>query len=218
MVTARQPVETIIETAQEEVERTRERIRKGLEVILDRNEPLVGVTPKDVIYQRGTLKLYHYHPMSDEVYRVPIVLVMSLVSKPWILDLTFGQSFVQYLLAQGFDVFMIDWGVPRPEDKRLGFEDYVTDLMPDCFEHVQKATGEDRNWLDRAYRGNGEVAGEDVERILELLDRLGTPGHVQAAARAHAEEAVEAIHATGLASDAEGKVKAMAEFFVTREK
>ena len=52
MVTARQPVETIIETAQEEVERTRERMRKGLEVILDRNEPLVGVTPKDVIYQR----------------------------------------------------------------------------------------------------------------------------------------------------------------------
>ena len=143
MVTARQPVETIIETAQEEVERTRERIRKGLEVILDRNEPLVGVTPKDVIYQRGTLKLYHYHPMSDEVYRVPIVLVMSLVSKPWILDLTFGQSFVQYLLAQGFDVFMIDWGVPRPEDTKLGFEDYVTDLMPDCFEHVQKATGEE---------------------------------------------------------------------------
>jgi polyhydroxyalkanoate synthase len=38
---------------------------------------------------------------------------------------------------------MIDWGVPRPEDTKLGFEDYVTDLMPDCFEHVQKATGEE---------------------------------------------------------------------------
>jgi len=143
LATARQPVETIIETAQEEVERTRERIKKGLDVLLARNEPLVGATPKDVIYQRGTLKLYHYRPMSDEVYRVPIVFVMSLVSKPWILDLTFGQSFVQYLLAQGFDVFMIDWGVPRPEDKKLSFEDYVTDLMPDCFEHVQKATGEE---------------------------------------------------------------------------
>ena len=53
--------------------------------------------------------------MTDEVYRVPIVFVMSLVSKPWILDLTFGQSFVQYMLAQGFDVFMIDWGIPRPK-------------------------------------------------------------------------------------------------------
>ncbi|HUF53905.1 MAG TPA: alpha/beta fold hydrolase [Dehalococcoidia bacterium] len=141
--TARPTVETIIETAQEEAERTRDRIRKGVEILLARNEPPVGVTPKEVIYQRGTLKLYHYRPMSDEVYRVPVVFVMSLVSKPWILDLTFGQSFIQYMLAQGFDVFMIDWGVPRPEDKRLRFEDYVTDLMPDCFEHVQKATGEE---------------------------------------------------------------------------
>jgi len=139
----RPPVETIIETAQEEVERTRERVKKGVDILLARNEPPVGITPKEVIYQRGTLKLYHYKPMTDEVYRVPVVFVMSLVSKPWILDLTFGQSFVQYLLAQGFDVFMIDWGVPRPEDKRLSFEDYVTDLMPDCFEHVQKATGEE---------------------------------------------------------------------------
>ena len=38
--------------------------------------------------------------MSDEVYRVPVVLVMSLVSKPYILDLTPGQSFVEFLLKR----------------------------------------------------------------------------------------------------------------------
>jgi polyhydroxyalkanoate synthase len=38
---------------------------------------------------------------------------------------------------------MIDWGIPRPEDKHLKFEDYVMDLMPACFEQVQKATGEE---------------------------------------------------------------------------
>lgn len=145
MATVRQrpPIETIIEAAQEETERTRERIKIGIDILLARNEPPVGVTPKEVIYQRGTLKLYHYKPMTDEVYRVPVVFVMSLVSKPWILDLTFGQSFIQYMLAQGFDVFMIDWGIPRPEDKHLRFEDYVQDLMPECFAHVQQATGED---------------------------------------------------------------------------
>jgi polyhydroxyalkanoate synthase subunit PhaC len=136
-------VDRMIETAQTEAERNRERIKKGLDILLAREEPPVGVTPKDVIYSRGTLRLYHYRPMSDEVYRVPVVFVMSLVSKPWILDLTFGQSFVQYMLAQGYDVFMIDWGIPRPEDKRLRFEDYVQDLMPRCFEEVQKVTGEE---------------------------------------------------------------------------
>ena len=144
MATVRQrPVETIIETAQEEAQRTRERIKKGVDILLARDEPPVGVTPKDIIYSRGTLKLYHYKPMTDEVYRVPVVFVMSLVSKPWILDLTFGQSFIQYMLSQGFDVFMIDWGIPRPEDKRLRFEDYVQDFIPRCIEHVQQATGEE---------------------------------------------------------------------------
>ncbi len=144
MATVRhRPVETIIETAQEEAQRTRERIKKGVDILLARDEPPVGVTPKEIIYSRGTLKLYHYKPTTDEVYRVPVVFVMSLVSKPWILDLTSGQSFVQYMLAQGFDVFMIDWGIPRPEDKRLRFEDYVQDFIPRCIEHVQQATGEE---------------------------------------------------------------------------
>jgi polyhydroxyalkanoate synthase len=144
VTTARAPdVNRLLDVAQDQVLKSRQRIQKGLDILLAREEPLVGVTPKDVIYSRGTLRLYHYRPMTDEVYRVPVVFVMSLVSKPFILDLTFGQSFVQYMLAQGFDVFMIDWGIPRPEDKRLKLDDYVLDFMPRCFAEVQKATGED---------------------------------------------------------------------------
>jgi polyhydroxyalkanoate synthase len=144
VATTRRPrINRILETAQTTIDRTRARAERGVDILLSRNEPPVGATPKDVIYSNGTLRLYHYRPMTDEVYRVPVVFIMSLVSKPWILDLTQGQSFVQYMLQQGFDVFMVDWGVPRPEDKRLRFEDYVDDLMPACFAEVQKATGEE---------------------------------------------------------------------------
>ena len=75
-------------------------------------------------------------PIADEVYRVPVLLTMSLVSKAYILDLAPGQSFVEYLLKQGFDVYMIDWGIPRPEDSRLRLEDYVLDFMPDCISRI----------------------------------------------------------------------------------
>ena len=125
----------------QEIDRAIQRSVKGLEYI-STGDPTVGVTPKDVIHKRGTLKLYHYQPMSDEVYRVPVLLVMSLVSKPYILDLIPGQSLVEFLLKRGYDVFMIDWGVPRPEDKRLKLEDYVLDFIPECLEKVQKASGE----------------------------------------------------------------------------
>ena len=133
---------TISEIVQQEVERTIMRSQRGIDVLLNRDEPEVGMTPKDVIYSRGTMRLNHYHPMSDEVYRVPVVLVMSLISKPYILDLTPGFSFVEFLLKQGFDVFMIDWGVPRPEDSKLRLEDYAQDLIPACVKEIQQETGE----------------------------------------------------------------------------
>jgi len=133
----------IAEIVRKEVERTITRSARGIDVLLNRDEPEVGVTPKDVIYSRGTLRLYHYHPQSDEVYRIPVVLVMSLVSKPYILDLTPGLSFVEFLLKQGFDVFMIDWGVPRPEDTKLRLEDYTLDFILTCVAKIQEETGED---------------------------------------------------------------------------
>ncbi|MEJ5220632.1 MAG: alpha/beta fold hydrolase [Tepidiforma sp.] len=124
-----------------EIERAIQRSIKGLEYI-STGDPAVGLTPKDVIHSRGTLKLYHYRPQSDEVYRVPVMLVMSLVSKPYILDLAPGQSLVEFLVKRGFDVYMIDWGIPRPEDARLRLEDYVLDFIPDCVERVLDDSGE----------------------------------------------------------------------------
>jgi polyhydroxyalkanoate synthase len=139
--TAAEPA-NIAEIVQKEVERTITRTSRGIDVLLNRDEPEVAMTPKDVIYSHGTLRLYHYRPQSDEVYRIPVVLVMSLISKPYILDLTPGISFVEFMLKQGFDVFMIDWGVPRPEDSSLKLEDYTLEYMPACVEKVQEATGE----------------------------------------------------------------------------
>jgi polyhydroxyalkanoate synthase len=124
------------------VRRNLDRVRRGMNVLLSRDPPPVGATPRDVVYAKGTFRLYRYRPLTDEVYRIPVVLVMSLVSKPYILDLSPGQSLVEYLLREGFDVFMLDWGIPRPEDKRLGLEYYVLESLPRNIEEVQKVTGE----------------------------------------------------------------------------
>ncbi|MCY3963780.1 MAG: alpha/beta fold hydrolase [Acidobacteria bacterium] len=124
-----------------EMERAFRRSVKGLEYIRT-GDPGVGLTPKDTVHSRGTLRLYHYRPRVDEVYRTPILLVMSLISKPYILDLAPGQSLIEFLLDRGFDVYMIDWGTPRPEDKRLRLEDYVLDFIPECVETVHQRSGE----------------------------------------------------------------------------
>ncbi len=102
----------------------------------------LGVTPKETIYAQGTMKLHHYRPLASDVYRVPVLIVTSLVNQPYILDLAPGQSMVEFLLRQGFDVFLIEWGRPRREHQDLVLEDYVLDRIPACIKRVQEVSGE----------------------------------------------------------------------------
>ena len=123
------------------VDQAIQRSIKGLEYITS-PAPVVGVTPKEVLYERGTLRLYHYLPQADEVYRIPVLLVMATTNKAYVFDLAPGQSMVEYLLKDGFDVYVIDWEPPTPEEKRLDLADYTQDFIPTCVREVQRDSGE----------------------------------------------------------------------------
>lgn len=126
---------------QSEVERAIQRSIKGVEYFAS-SGPSLGLTPKDVMHTRGTMNLYHYRPVTDEVYRVPILIVMATTNRGYILDLVPGQSFIEFLLKRGYDVYMLDWTAPKADEKRLGIADYVLDFIPDCVRRVQQDSGE----------------------------------------------------------------------------
>ena len=120
---------SIPERIQAEVQRAIQRSIKGVEYIAS-SGPSLGSTPKDILQVRGTMNLYHYRPMADEIYRVPILIVMATTNRGYILDMVPGQSFIEFLLKRGYDVYMLDWSAPKPEEKSLRMEDYVLDFIP----------------------------------------------------------------------------------------
>jgi poly[(R)-3-hydroxyalkanoate] polymerase subunit PhaC len=130
-----------VSRVREEIDRAVQRSVKGVEY-LAAGEATVGTTPKEVIYSRGTLSLYHYAPMADEIYRIPLLLVMATTNKAYIFDLAPGQSFVEFLLKAGFDVYVMDWNPPRADEAGLRFEDYTQRFIPDCVRRVQENSGE----------------------------------------------------------------------------
>src|SRR6202051_56733 len=132
---------SIPERIQSEVQRAIQRSIKGVEYIAS-SGPSLGSTPKDILSVRGTMNLYHYRPAADEIYRVPILIVMATTNRGYILDMVPGQSFIEFLLKRGYDVYMLDWTAPKPEEKSLGMEDYVLDFIPDCVRRVQQDSGE----------------------------------------------------------------------------
>jgi hypothetical protein len=57
---------------------------KGVEYF-STSGPTLGSTPKEVLLSRGTMNLYHYRPLADEVYRVPVLIVMATTNRGYIL-------------------------------------------------------------------------------------------------------------------------------------
>lgn len=103
----------------------------------------VAQTPKQAIWSLNKAKLYRYVPVVPEAKRhpVPLLLVFALVNRPSILDLRPGNSFVEYMVKAGFDVYLIDWGAPGPEDGGLSFDDYVLEYLPRAVRRVKATSG-----------------------------------------------------------------------------
>ena len=113
------------------------------EAALDTTHAAVGQTPKRVVWSRGPATLARYQARTDVQQPLPLLLVHSLVSRPYILDLVPGNSFVAYLLDQGFDVYLADWGIPTSGDADLGLEDYVLDFLPAMVDAVLEESAAD---------------------------------------------------------------------------
>jgi len=103
----------------------------------------IGQTPKELVWTLNKAKLYRYTPVLPQEQRhpVPVVLVFALMNRPYILDLRPGHSFVEYMVNKGYDLYLLDWGAPGPEDKNLTFDDYTLDYMPRAIRKLKATFG-----------------------------------------------------------------------------
>ena len=97
-------------------------------ILLTTDDAVVGATPKDVVWTHRETTLYRYRSL-DRRYKVPVLLAFALINRPEIFDLRPGSSLVEFLLEEGFDVFLVDWGYPDEEDADMGLDEFVCDEL-----------------------------------------------------------------------------------------
>jgi polyhydroxyalkanoate synthase len=130
----------LVSRMRRDLDRAALRTRHGLKHLAGLDRPPVGTTPKTLVWQRDKVHLYRYD--SDERrLSPPILLVMSLVTKPYVFDLRPGNSFVEVLLGRGFDVYVLDWGVPDAVDSQNTFETYCDEYLPRASAAVLSSSG-----------------------------------------------------------------------------
>lgn len=103
----------------------------------------IAQTPKTLIWTLNKAKLYRYIPVVPEEQRrrIPLLLVFAIMNRPHVLDLRPGHSFVEYMVSRGYDTYLLDWGVPGPEDKNLSFDDYTLEYLPRVIRKVKAVSG-----------------------------------------------------------------------------
>lgn len=118
---------------------------KGAKAIIESYEIPVGLTPKETIWSLNKTRLYRYHPIKppQERYPIPLLLVYALINKPFIFDLAPGRSFIEYMLGEGFDIYLLDWGTPGLEDKNITFDDYISEYLHRAVRKVKRHSGSD---------------------------------------------------------------------------
>jgi polyhydroxyalkanoate synthase subunit PhaC len=107
------------------------RARNGLAYLTGAKRPAVAQTPRDLVWKRDSARLWRYRSQQRR-YRPPVLIVHSLVSKSYVLDLLPNTSMVRHLVGEGFDVFLLDWMPPGPADAENTFEAYVDGYIPDA--------------------------------------------------------------------------------------
>lgn len=129
--------------------------------------PPPSPTPRLQVWARDKVRLYRYRTPDGVTRRdaPPVLFVMSLVTTPLVFDLQEDNSIVRRFLDDGFDVFLLDWGVPDAVDSANTLETY-------CDEHLPRAVAAT---LRESGRESVSVLGYCLGAVLALLSVAGHP-------------------------------------------
>ncbi len=131
-----------------------------------RKKPEVGITPSDVVFSENKWKLLRYRrPEGKPVrFETPLLLVPSLINRHYVMDLVPQKSMAEWLVAQGHDVFCIDWGTPGPEDRYLTFDDICDGYLGRALRVTSKMGG-----ATPGRRGKANVLGYCLGGTLAVI-------------------------------------------------
>ncbi|MGD9364724.1 MAG: class III poly(R)-hydroxyalkanoic acid synthase subunit PhaC [Desulfobacteraceae bacterium] len=132
------PVDLIMKHLAQEAEMAQQRIGKAADVLLGEIDADIATTPYNVVYEQDRVKLKHYRPVTEKQVKTPLLLIYALINRETMLDLQPGRSVVQNFLAQGVDVYMIDWGYPTRKDRYVGIDDHVNVYINDIVDFIRE--------------------------------------------------------------------------------
>ena len=133
-------------TVAKELGSAREKIARGLRRLgeISEDDLAIATVPRDEVWREDMVRLYRCKPVVERPHAVPVLITYALVGRFQMIDLEVDRSLVRKLLAQGLDVYFIDWGLPTRAQRWLTIDDYVSGYLDRCVDVVRQRSGQDR--------------------------------------------------------------------------
>ena len=140
---ARLPVHITPEGAMRELAELRGKLAHGSKRLGEFTEEdlAIATTPTDEVYREDMMRMYKCRPTAAKRKGIAVLIVYALVGRYQMIDLEADRSFVRKLLAEGIDVYYIDWGNPTRAQRWLTIDDYVSGYLDNCVDVVCEREG-----------------------------------------------------------------------------
>ncbi|KAF1710609.1 class III poly(R)-hydroxyalkanoic acid synthase subunit PhaC [Pseudoxanthomonas kalamensis DSM 18571] len=130
-------------TLAQEALNMQQKLAAGLRVLPQVEDVHYGATEKQEVWRDGKVVLYRFVGEREPTAKVPLLIAYALVNRPYMVDLQSDRSLVKGLLAQGEDVYIIDWGYPDRSDRYLELGDYINRFIDGAIDHLRQSSGQD---------------------------------------------------------------------------
>ena len=100
----------------------------------------LAVTPGAVVARTDVCELIQYQPATPTVHRFPLLMVPPMINKYYIMDLAPGRSMLEFLVSQGYQVFVISWRNPGRQARHWDLNTYG-EAVADSLSAMRSITG-----------------------------------------------------------------------------
>src|SRR3954453_14927412 len=123
-------------------------------------------TEKAIIDEGPQRTVYRYLRRGwQPSHSTPILLVPPLAAPAWCFDLRRGCSVAEHLLGRGYPTYVVDYGPIGFNDRALGIEHWVNDVIPNAIDAVIRDSG----------REDIQLVGWCLGGIMALLAKARDP-------------------------------------------
>ena len=148
-----------------------------------------------VVFRNEMMELIQYAPTTEEVHKTPLIVFPPWINKFYILDLKPQNSLIQWVVDQGYTLFVVSWKNPDASYAETGFETYIEEGYLKAIDVACEITGEKTGERGRLLRrghhagphacaqGQARAEPREIGHLLHHADRFHRPGRVHALSR-----------------------------------